>query len=214
MFGASLRKKLMREVRGAAICGVRIDGADHEFKLFDGVIEDVVQIVENLKKVRVVLKGAGPTLVAVSASGPKKLVAGDLARDPDVVMADPSQVIATVGQGGQFNMEVEIASGVGYESIQGLGGRRPGWIEIDRNYSPVRQVAMRLEEEGKATFLWLGITTDGTLGPEEAVVRAASALELKPETREPIGPLCRSVAELGPVQAPAVGAVQAELQTR
>ena len=216
VFAASLRRTLMREVKGAAICAIRIDGAGHEFALLDGVVEDVVQIVENLKRVRIGIKSAGRSLVSVDISGPQKITAEDLTRDPNVMVANPSQVIASVNEGGRFSMTVEVANGAGYESVQQIRGRRPGWIEIDRRYSPVKSVAMRVEEKKEVAFLSLAITTDGRMGAEQAIVRAASILELNGETSEPIPALCRAVVEaaLRPVQAPAAAAVRPEPRTR
>ena len=216
VFGANLRRTLMREVRGAAICAVHIDGASHEFALLDGVVEDVVQIVENLKKIRIGLKNAGRSLISVGISGPQKITAGNLARDPDVMIANPSQVVASVNEGGRLDMTVEVSDGAGYESVRQIRGRRPDWIEIDRSYSPVKGVAMRVEEEKEVAFLSLAITTDGTLGADEATVRAAAVLELKEEMPEPVPALCRAVVEAAhrPVQAPRDAAVRPEPLTR
>jgi len=176
----------------------------------------MVHIVENLKKVRVGLKGSGPSLVSVGISGSKTVTAEDLARDPDVTVGNPSQAVATVDEGGGFEMTVEVVGGAGYESVQGIQGRRPGWIEIDRDYSPVRRVAMRVEEEGEEAFLSLVITTDGTVSPAAAAAQAASALEAKSDADSPIPALCRFVAEaaLSPVQAPVVPAVRPEFRPR
>ncbi|MBI2506054.1 MAG: hypothetical protein HYW07_22800 [Candidatus Latescibacteria bacterium] len=215
-FGASLRRALMREVRGAAVSAVRIEGIAHEFTALDGVVEEVIQIVENLKKVRVGLKRIGTWRVAVSASGPRTVTAADLAREPGVRVADPAQLIATVAEGGRLEMSVEIASGTGYEGVQEWQDRRPGWIEIDRNYTPVRQVAIQVGEKGDRVFLELAITTDGTVPVEEALAQAAVALELQAGVREPVPTLCRAVVEAAcrPVPAPVEPVLGPEPRTR
>ena len=97
MFGADLRRVLMTQVPGSAVSAIRIEGAGHEFALVDGVVEDVAAIVENLKKVRLRLSGAAPTLVTISVDGPATVTSGDLAAGSKVQVANPSQLIATIG---------------------------------------------------------------------------------------------------------------------
>jgi len=212
-FGARLRRTLMREVEGAVVCAVRIEGASHEFSLLDGVVEDGVQIVENLKKVRVGLEGIGRRLVEIEVEGPGKVTAGDLAVDGVVTVADPSVEIATVRAGGQLGMAVEIASGKGSEAVRGIGDERPGWIEVGGDYGPVRQVAITVEEEGESAVLSLVVTTDGTAGPDEVTARAASILGREAEAEEPTAALCGAVVEvaLNPTSAPAESAVAAPM---
>ena len=202
-FGARLRRTLMREVEGAAVYAVRIEGASHEFSLLDGVVEDGVQIVENLKRVRVGLEGIGRKLVEIEMGGLGKVTAGDLAVD-GVTVADPSVEIATVCADGGLRMIVEIASGKGSQAVRQIGDERPGWIEVGGDYGPVRQVGIEVEEEGESAILSLVVTTDGTVGPDEATARAASLLGREVEVEEPAAGLCRAVVEaaLNPTEAP------------
>ena len=214
-FGAHLRKALMREVEGAAVCAVRIEGAAHEFSLLDGVVEDGVQIVENLKKVRVGLEGIGRKLVEIEMEGPGKVTAGDLAID-GIMVADPSVGIATVREGGRLGMAVEIASGKGSEAVRQIGDERPGWIEVSGDCGPVRQVGMEVEGEGESAVLSLIVTTDGTVGPDEATARAAAILGREVEAEEPATGLCRAVVEAArnPVDVPVESAARPEFEVR
>ena len=138
-FGARLRRALMRDVEGAAVSAVRIEGAADEFALLDGVREDVVTIVETLKGLRVGLKGCGHNVVSVAADGPSTLTAADLARDAAVTVGDPAQAVATVEAGGRLAMTVEISRGAGYRLAERRQGRGAGWLawaEKTGQYSP------------------------------------------------------------------------------
>ena len=202
MFGAALRRVLMTQVPGSAVSAIRIEGAGHEFALVDGVVEDVAAIVENLKKVRLRLSGAAPTLVTISVAGPATVTSGDLAAGSKVQVANPSQLIATIGKGGQLDMVVEVSAGSGYESVQADG--RPGWVEIDRTFSPVRSVRMKVTEEEEGIFLSLTVFTAGAVRPADATTQAATALAAREvESNEVIRGLCQAVAAAADRPAPA-----------
>jgi len=184
----------MREIPGAAISAVRIEGAAHPFILLDGVVEDVDQIVENLGKIRIRLTGAAGQSTLIDISGPGTVTAGDLARETDIQVADPSLIIATVIDGGQLHMTVEIGVGVGWESARDIQGQRPGWMEIDRDFSTVQQVSLDIEERTDGACLSLGIVTCGTLGPDEATRLVATSLAQRGEPDEPDPALMQAIA--------------------
>jgi hypothetical protein len=159
------------------------------------VVEDVVQIVENLKMVRVGLHRPETRRVCIDVRGPCTVTAGNLAAEPGVAVANPEQPIATVAGDSRLEMLVEIATGTGCTPLSQADDGRSGWIGIDRRFAPVRQVAIQVDAEGDATFLELRVTTDGTVPVEQALAQAGAALELRAGMQEPVPALCRAVVE-------------------
>ena len=192
--GARLRRTLMREVPSAAICAVRIEGAPHPFSLLDGVVEDVDQIIENLGRIRIHLADTNQQSISIDANGPDTITAADLARQAGIVVADSTLVIASVNEGGQLHMTIEVGTGTGWESTQSIQGQRPGWVEINRDYSPVQQVKLDVEERADGAFLSLGVVTHGTMGPDEVTRLAASHLEQREEPDRVDPALCHAIA--------------------
>ncbi|HUU59165.1 MAG TPA: hypothetical protein VMZ50_06460, partial [Phycisphaerae bacterium] len=193
--GAALRRTLLRHVEGACVSAVRIEGMAHEFARLDGVREDAVQIVENLRKVRVALHGTARACVSIAAAGPATVTAAELASNGEVTTSSPDRVLATLNEGAQIKMTVEVSRGTGYESAERIQGQRPGWIEIDRDYGPVRRAAMNVEGADDAASLSIEVTTDGAVSPAEVMARAAEMLGSNAEADEPVPSLCRSVAD-------------------
>jgi DNA-directed RNA polymerase beta subunit len=176
--GAHLRRALMRQVTGSAVSAVRIAGASHEFALVDGVVEDALQIVENLRGVHIALRNGDSLEIPITLKGPATMRAADLAaRQPDVHVANPDLVIATLIEGCQLDMSVEVTTGTGFDSASNRSGERPNWISIDCSYGPVTEVSMDVEGRGEASVLVLGVHTNGGVGPAAAVVEAASRIE-------------------------------------
>ena len=157
--GTSLRRVLLSSLQGAAITSVRIEGVLHEFSTLPGVIEDVTEIVLNLKQVRLKLFGDGPKKGVFEMNGKGEVRAGDLKVDADVQVLNPDLHIATLNRDGDLRMEVEINSGRGYVSAdQHQAGDRPiGVIPIDSLFSPVTKVNYTVE----ATRLGQRIDYDG-----------------------------------------------------
>ena len=139
--GNALRRVLLSSLQGAAITAVRIDGVLHEFSTLPGVIEDVTEIILNLKQVRLKLHGDGPKKGTFEMRGKGEVRAGDLQVDPEVEILNPDLHIATLNQDGDLRMEVEIDGGRGYVSAdQHSQTDRPiGVIPIDSLFSPVHQ---------------------------------------------------------------------------
>ena len=175
--GARLRRALLREVAGSGVSAVRIEGAAHEFALLDGVVEDALQIVENLRGVCISWEGEGRLEIPVAVHGPATVTAADLANQPEVSAANPDRVIATVNEGGQLDMVVEVTTGTGFESRPGESSSRPGWIDIECVYGPVTEVAMNVEGPEAESVLSLLVRTNGTVGTAIALYEAASRIE-------------------------------------
>jgi len=173
--GNALRRVLLSSLQGAAITSVRIEGVLHEFSTLPGVIEDVTEIVLNLKQVRLKLHGDGPRKGTFEMKGKGEVRAGDLHVDPEIEVLNPDLHIATLNREGDLRMEVEIGGGRGYVSAdQHSQVDRPiGVIPIDSLFSPVTRVnytvdATRLGQRTDYDKLTLELWTDGSVPPATA----------------------------------------------
>jgi len=180
---------LLSSLQGAGITAVRIDGVLHEFSTLPGVIEDVTEIVLNLKQVRLKLHGDGPMKGIFESRGKGEVRAADLQASADVQVLNPDLHIASLNRDGDLRMEVEIDSGRGYVSAdQHSQTDRPiGVIPIDSLFSPVTKVNYTVEATRKGQRvdydkLTLEVWTDGSILPADAVAMAAKILtdHLKP----------------------------------
>ena len=182
--GNSLRRILLSSLEGAAVVAVRIKGARHEYAAVNGVQEDVVNIVLNLKKLRVRLKGDGPETLLISAKGKKTVTAGDISENANVEIINKDLVLAHVESGAEFEAELEIAKGAGYltsEEIRGRMNLPMEFIPMDAIFSPIQKVHYVVENArvGQRTDydkLVLEVWTDGTMTPDEAVKNTAGLL--------------------------------------
>jgi DNA-directed RNA polymerase subunit alpha len=181
--GNALRRVLLSSLQGASITAVRIDGVLHEFSTLPGVIEDVTEIILNLKQVRLKLHGDGPKKGTFELKGKGEVRAGDLQIDADVEVLNPDLHIATLNKDGDLRMEVEVDSGRGYVSAdQHTATDRPiGVIPIDAMFSPVLKVnynveATRLGQRIDYDKLTLEVWTDASILPEDAVAVASRIL--------------------------------------
>ncbi|MBI5169715.1 MAG: DNA-directed RNA polymerase subunit alpha [Candidatus Eisenbacteria bacterium] len=182
--GNALRRVLLSSLQGAAITAVRIDGVLHEFSTLPGVIEDVTEIVLNLKQVRLKLHGDGPKKGVFEMRGKGEVRAGDLNVDADVQVLNPDLHVAALNRDGDLRMEVEINGGRGYVSAdQHSQTDRPiGVIPIDSLFSPVTKVnytveATRLGQRIDYDKLTIEVWTDGSIKPADAVAMAAKILK-------------------------------------
>lgn len=181
--GNALRRVLLSSLQGAAITSVRIDGVLHEFSTLPGVIEDVTEIVLNLKQLRLKLHGDGPMKGVFESRGKGEVRAADLQVSTDVQVLNPDLHIASLNRDGDLRMEVEINSGRGYVSAdQHSQQDRPiGVIPIDSLFSPVTKVNYTVEATRKGQRvdydkLTLEVWTDGSLLPNDTVAMAAKIL--------------------------------------
>jgi DNA-directed RNA polymerase subunit alpha len=181
--GNPLRRVLLSSLQGAAITSVRIEGVLHEFSTLPGVIEDVTEIVLNLKQVRLKLFGDGPKKGVFEMRGKGEVRAGDLQVDAETEVLNKELHIATLNRDGDLRMEVEINGGRGYVSAdQHSTTDRPiGVIPIDSLFSPVTKVnytveATRLGQRIDYDKLTLEVWTDGSILPNDAVSMSSKIL--------------------------------------
>ena len=182
--GNALRRCLLSSIEGAAITAVNIEGVLHEFSSIPGVVEDVTDIILNLKQMSITLHSEEPKVLAIDMQGPSKVTAGQMSEDPQVEIFDPNVHIATLNEEGRFKLQAQVKKGRGYVAAdrnfdESMG---IGWIPVDSAHSPVRRVNFRVEAArvGQATDyerLILEVWTNGTVRPEEAVSLAAMLLK-------------------------------------
>jgi DNA-directed RNA polymerase subunit alpha len=183
--GNALRRVLLSSLQGAAITSVKINGVLHEFSTIPGVIEDVSDIVLNLKEVRLRLHGAGPKTLRVHKKGAGILTAGDLsAEDSGVEVVNPEHKIATLSEDASVEMELTVGTGKGYVPAEkNKTEEMPiGTIPIDSIFSPVKRInytvtPARVGRETDFDRLNFEIWTDGTVAPADAVAFAAKILK-------------------------------------
>jgi DNA-directed RNA polymerase subunit alpha len=183
--GNSLRRVLLSSLEGAAVTGVKIKGAEHEFTTLPGVLEDVADIVLNLKGLVVKMEGDEPKTMRLAAQGPGEVTADLIEADPSITIIDKDMVIATLTAPIDFEMEIRVAKGRGYvpasEQEDDRDEQEVGLIPIDSIYSPVQRVRYKVEDTrvGQRTNfdkLTLEVWTNGTLTPEQALVEAGKIL--------------------------------------
>jgi DNA-directed RNA polymerase subunit alpha len=183
--GNSLRRVLLSSLEGSAISSIKIEGVQHEFQSIDGVVEDVTDIVLNLKKILIVSQKREPLTLSIKVKNREGAVtAADIQADASISIVNPDQVIATLEKGASFEAEVEIKTGRGY--YPGEQNKKEeqaiGVIPIDSLFSPVRLVKYAVENTrvGQITDydkLILEIWTDGRINPDDALKQASSILK-------------------------------------
>lgn len=182
--GNSLRRVLLSSIEGAAISSVKIEGVQHEFQSIDGVVEDVTDIILNLKKVLVISHKKEPVRVMIDVNRSGPVTAADIQADSNVVVVNPDQIICTLDTERPFFAELEIKTGRGY--VPGEDNKTEdqpiGVIAIDSLYSPVKLVKYSVENTrvGQMTDydkLILEIWTDGRITPDDCLKHSASILK-------------------------------------
>ncbi|ONF44624.1 DNA-directed RNA polymerase subunit alpha [Marinobacter lutaoensis] len=185
--GSALRRILLSSMPGCAITEAQIDGVLHEYSAIEGVQEDVIEILLNLKGVAVKMNGRDESELTLSKKGPGVVTAGDIKLDHDVEIANPDHVICHLSENGEVNMRLRVARGRGYEPADQRGldedeTRAIGRLQLDATFSPVRRVAYsvesaRVEQRTDLDKLVIDLETNGTIDPEEAIRRAATILQ-------------------------------------
>ena len=182
--GNALRRVLLSSLQGAAVTSIKIENVLHEFSSLAGVREDVTDMVLNVKQIALKMQGEGPKRLQLSMTGPAEVKAGDIAVTGDIVVMNPELVICHLDQGATLNMELTADVGKGYvAAVANRPADAPiGLIPVDALYSPVKQVAYKVEntrvgQELDYDKLTLTIETDGTVLPDEAVGYAARILQ-------------------------------------
>lgn len=181
--GNSLRRVLLSSLEGAAVEAVKIDGVQHEFSAIEGVQEDVVEIMMNLKQVAIISHSDSPITLSLSKKGKGEVTAADFEKNADIEIKNPELKIATLTSDKEFSMEVIIGKGLGYVPASAKESKNLdlGTIVIDSFYSPIKDVGYKVENTrvGDITDyekVSLRIETNGTISPREAVERSTKIL--------------------------------------
>jgi DNA-directed RNA polymerase subunit alpha len=185
--GNALRRVLLSSMPGAAIVEAEIEGVLHEYTSIEGVQEDVVDILLNLKAVAIKMHSRDVAELSLSKKGPGPVTAGDIVCDHDIEIVNPDQVIANLTQAGELRAFLKVVRGRGYQpAVQQATfdeQTRPiGRLQLDASFSPVRRVtynveSARVEQRTDLDKLIIDIETDGTIDPEEAIRRAGGILK-------------------------------------
>jgi DNA-directed RNA polymerase subunit alpha len=182
--GNALRRVLLSSLQGAAITSIKIENVLHEFSSLVGVREDITDIVLNMKQVALKMEGEGPKRLQLSATGPGEVKAGDITVSGDIEVMNKDLVICHLDEGATLNMEITADIGKGYvPAVANRPADAPiGLIPVDSLFSPVRQVAYKVDnarigQELDYDKLNLTVETDGTVTPEDAVAYAARILQ-------------------------------------
>jgi len=181
--GNALRRVLLSSLPGAAVTAVKIDGILHEFSTAPGVVEDITDLILNLKGLSVKMNCDEPRTIYLDAKGERVLYARDIITDPDVEILNPDHYLATLDDSGVLRMEISVAKGRGYVGAdKNKKDDQPiGIIPIDSLFSPVTKVNFRVEDTrvGQQTDydkLTIEVWTDKTIAPDEAVSASARIL--------------------------------------
>lgn len=182
--GNSLRRVLLSSLTGAAITAIKVDGVLHEFTSVPGVVEDVTDLILNLKKVRMLIENNNSNKVEINLVGPGTFTAEDIQKhSADIKILNPDLHIATLSDKAKLNIEVYYGMGKGYvtSTKQKINGQTIGLIPIDSIFTPVLKVHydvqnVRIGESNEFEQLKMQITTDGSITPEDALSNSAKIL--------------------------------------
>ncbi|WP_133128768.1 DNA-directed RNA polymerase subunit alpha [Legionella nagasakiensis] len=188
--GNALRRILMSSMPGSAITEATIDGVLHEYSTIEGVQEDVVNILLNLKEVAVKISVGHEATLTLNKKGPCQVTAGDIQLTHGVEVLNPDFVIANLNEHGKLDMTLKVERGVGYRSTETfvrlledeIQEKSVGKLKIDSTFSPVKKVAYfvdnaRVENRTDLDKLTIDLQTNGTIDPEEAIRISASILQ-------------------------------------
>ncbi len=185
--GNALRRILLSSMPGAAVVEAEIDGVQHEYSTIEGVQEDVIEILLNLKGLAIRMHGREEAMLTLNHQGSGIVTAADIQLDHDVEIINPDHVIAHANDKCELNMKLRIARGRGYETTDARThneeeSRSIGRLQLDATYSPVHRVSYvveraRVEQRTDLDKLVIDLQTNGTIDPDEAIRRAATILQ-------------------------------------
>ncbi len=186
--GSALRRILLSSMPGSAVTEVEIDGVLHEYSAIEGVQEDVIEILLNLKGLAITMHNRDEATLTLSKTGAGPVLASDISVDHDVEIVNPDHVICHLsGANNSINMKLKVVRGRGYEPADQRMShddetRAIGRLQIDASFSPVRRISYavenaRVEQRTDLDKLVIDIETNGTIDPEEAIKRAATILQ-------------------------------------
>ncbi|HHO82001.1 MAG TPA: DNA-directed RNA polymerase subunit alpha [Halothiobacillus sp.] len=182
--GNALRRVLLAAIPGVAVTEVEIEGVLHEYTSIEGVQEDVIEILLNLKGLSVALHGRDEAMLTIKKAGPGVVTAADIKADHTVEVMNPDHVIATLNEQGKLNMSFRVERGMGYVPAsvrREQGAAQVGRLLLDASFSPIRKVAYsveraRVEQRTDLDSLILDIETNGSISAEDAIRHAARVL--------------------------------------
>ncbi len=179
--GNALRRVLLGSFKGAAITSVKVAGVTHKFSTLAGMSEDMVDLMLNLKSVKVSFGGDEPVTAKLSVKGPKIVKAGDIVAPATVKIISPNVVIANLGAGAKLDLELVISTGYGYSPAEERPADSLGVLSLDAIFSPVERVSYQVVQTrvGRRTDfdkLIVDIVTDGSVMPSIALKNAAQVL--------------------------------------
>jgi DNA-directed RNA polymerase subunit alpha len=182
--GNSLRRVILSSLGGAAVTAVKIDNVSHEFSTIEGIKEDVVEVILNLKKLRFKVYSDEPQFLILTKTGKGEVKASDIKTSSEVEIVNPEQVIATLdGAKSKLGMEIKVEKGRGYVPVESRESEKleVGMVAVDALYSPIQRVRYNVENTrvGQVTDLdrlVMEIETDGTVAPGDALSQAAEIL--------------------------------------
>lgn len=185
--GNTLRRILLSSMPGCAITEVQIDGVLHEYSTMEGVQEDVIDILLNLKDISIVMHNQDEGVITLSKDGAGPVVAGDFQLTEDIEIANPDHVVCHLNDKGSLRIEARVTRGRGYVPVDSQieeedETRTIGVLRLDASYSPMRRVSYsvestRVEQRTDLDKLVLDLETNGTIDPEESIRRAATILQ-------------------------------------
>jgi DNA-directed RNA polymerase subunit alpha len=181
--GNSLRRILYSSLKGTGVTAVQIKGVDHEYSTIDGVKETVVDIILNLKEVKFNTEIDEVFECKLEGKGKKTLTAGDIETVADLEVVNKDLVIADLtDSSSEISMKIVVESGVGYKRIEETEREQVGLIPIDCDFTPIERVSLSVEQarKGQETDLdavLLGVTTDGSISPEDALIESSKILQ-------------------------------------
>ncbi|MDY6981540.1 MAG: DNA-directed RNA polymerase subunit alpha [Pseudomonadota bacterium] len=185
--GNALRRILLSSMPGCAVEEVEIDGVVHEYSTIEGVQEDVIEILLNLKEVSVIMHQGTSAVLTLKKSGRGPVTAGDITLGHDVEIVNPEHVICNLNENGSINMQIKVGVGRGYVPADARISRDDetrsvGKLMLDASYTPVSRVTYsvenaRVEQRTDLDKLIIELETNGTIDPEEAIRQAATILQ-------------------------------------
>lgn len=186
--GNALRRIMLSSLPGCAVTAVQIEGVLHEYSTIEGIREDVIDLLLNLKGVAFAMHRRDEATLKLEKKGSGVITAADITLDHDVEIVNPEHVLAHLNDNGSLSMTLTVTRGIGYQPavtrIQEDEERTIGALYLDASFSPVKRLSYsvenaRVEQRTDLDRLIMDIETDGTLNPEEAVRRAATILQLQ-----------------------------------
>lgn len=184
--GNALRRVLLSSIPGCAVTDVEIEGVQHEYTTVEGIQEDVIDILLNLKNLAVVLHSKDEVILSLNKSGQGPVTAADIDLPHDVEIINPELVIANLTQAGALNMKIRVRTGRGYEPVSArsaadMDSAIVGALQVDASFSPIEKVAYqvettRVEQRTNLDKLVIELETNGTVDPEETIKLAATIL--------------------------------------